>query len=77
VEVDDGDRVRLYNDMLRAGDALTVHGQAPFYILLGDARQVEVHLNSEAVDIVADIRSDSTARLVLDKADMNESGVTN
>jgi len=68
VEIDDGGRVRLYNDMLQAGDALTVQGDAPFHILLGNARQVDVQLNSQAVNIVPDIRPDSTARLVLDDA---------
>jgi cytoskeleton protein RodZ len=82
VEIDDGGRVRLYNDMLRAGDALTVQGEAPFFILLGDARQVDIHLNSAAVDIAPDIRPDSTARLVLDDAFANdtpavEAGVAN
>jgi len=82
VEIDDGGRVRLYSDMLSAGDALTVQGEAPFYILLGDARQVAIHLNSVVVDIAADIRPDSTARLVLDDAFANvtpavEAGVPN
>lgn len=75
VEIEDGERARLYNDLLRAGDALTVQGAAPFYVLLGDARQVEVKLNSSAIDIVADIRADRTARLVLDDDTLDEDGV--
>jgi cytoskeleton protein RodZ len=65
IEVDDGSLVRLYNDMLSAGDTLTIRGAAPFHVLLGDASQVQVSLNAAAVDISADIRADSTARLVL------------
>lgn len=65
IEVDDGRRVRLYNDMLRTGDTLAIRGEAPFHVLLGDARQVEVSVNATAIDISGDIRDDSTARLVL------------
>jgi cytoskeleton protein RodZ len=65
IEVDDGSLVRIYQDMLAAGDTLTIRGEAPFHVLLGDASSVEVSLNAAAVDISADIRDDSTARLVL------------
>jgi len=76
VEIEDGAHARLYNDMLRAGDALTVQGAAPFYVLLGDAHQVEVKLNSQVIDIVTSIRNDNTARLILDDAEQTD-GVTN
>lgn len=65
IEVDDGSMVRLYNDELAAGDTLTIRGNAPFRVLLGDARQVSLSLNATAVDISSDIRTDSTARLVI------------
>lgn len=65
IEVDDGRRVRLYNDMLRTGDTLTIRGVAPFHVLLGDASRVQVSVNAAAVDISADVRADKTARLVL------------
>jgi cytoskeleton protein RodZ len=65
IEVDDGRKVRLYNDMLRAGDSLTIRGVAPFHVLLGDASRVQVSLNSAPVDFSADVRDDKTARLVL------------
>ncbi len=65
IEVDDGRLVRLYNDMLSAGDTLTIRGEAPFHVLLGDASRVSVSVNATAIDISADIRDDSTARLTL------------
>ena len=65
VEIDDGRNVRLYNEMLRAGDTLVVQGQAPFQVLLGDGRNVQVNFNSTAIDISTSIRTDSTARLNL------------
>jgi cytoskeleton protein RodZ len=65
IEVDDGRKVRLYNDMLRTGDTLTIRGMAPFHVLFGDASRVQISLNAVAVDISADVRPDKTARLVL------------
>ncbi len=65
IEVDDGHLVRLYNDMLSAGDTLTIRGEAPFHVLLGDASRVAISVNATAIDISADIRDDSTARLTL------------
>ena len=65
IEVDDGSQVRLFQDMLSAGDTLTIRGAAPFHVLLGDATKVDLSLNAAAVDISADIRDDSSARVVL------------
>jgi len=76
VEIDNGGGVRLYNAMQRPGDTLTVHGEAPFHILLGDARLVQVTLNAVSVDIAADVRPDSTARLVLGEVVAPLSGVS-
>jgi cytoskeleton protein RodZ len=70
IEIDDGSMVRLYNDMMGAGDALTIRGEAPFHVLIGDATQVDVNLNAALVDISDDIREDSSARLVLEAAAM-------
>lgn len=65
IEVDDGRSVRLYNDMLGAGDTLNIRGDAPFHVLLGDATQVDIVVNATAIDISTHIRDDSTARLIL------------
>ncbi|MGV3593534.1 MAG: RodZ domain-containing protein [Gammaproteobacteria bacterium] len=69
IEVDDGSMVRLYNDMLSAGDTLTIRGNAPFRVLLGDASSVAVSLNAAPVDFSAEVRADNTARLVLGAPD--------
>lgn len=65
VEVDDGARVRLYSDMMRDGDALSIKAAAPFHILLGDATGVSVLLNGQPLPIAANIRSDKTARIMI------------
>ena len=65
IEVDNGERIRLYNDMLGSGDDLTIKGLAPFSILIGDASVVKMSFNSSDVDILSRIRSDNSARIVL------------
>ena len=51
--------------MLRLGDDLTIKGSAPFNVLFGDATVVEVILNAAEVDISARVRSDNSARVIL------------
>jgi cytoskeleton protein RodZ len=70
VEVDDPARKRLYSDLMRNGDELVIQGGAPFHILLGDATQVRIEYNSRLVDLNPGIRTDNTARLVIDDAGM-------
>ncbi len=65
VEVDNSNNTRLYNDMLGSGDALTIKGSAPFNVLFGDANVVEVLFNATEVDLSARIRSDNSARVIL------------
>lgn len=66
IEVDDILNVRLYNDNLHEGDELTIKGEAPFDVLIGDANMVEVVFNSRVVDVVSSIRSDSSTRIYLE-----------
>ena len=66
IEVDNGDQVRLFNDILQRGDELHIQSRAPFNILVGDARQVEVVFNMETVDVRRSIRSDNSARINLE-----------
>jgi len=66
IEVDNSENTRLYNDMLGSGDDLTIRGQAPFNILIGDANVVELTFNSEQVDVTPRIRTDNSARLILE-----------
>lgn len=65
VEVDDAAEVRLYNDLMRQDDALVIHGVAPFYVLLGDATQAELQLNTKAIDFSNRIRIDKSARFII------------
>jgi cytoskeleton protein RodZ len=67
VEVDNAGSSRIYNDILSGGDELIIRGQAPFRVLLGNARVVrEVTINTRPVDISEFIRSDNTARISLE-----------
>ncbi|MDG2175743.1 MAG: DUF4115 domain-containing protein [Gammaproteobacteria bacterium] len=65
IEVDDVDNVRLYHDMFKTGDNLTIRGHAPFNILVGDANMVEMTFNTKAVDVMTRIRNDNSVRLIL------------
>jgi cytoskeleton protein RodZ len=63
LQVEDADHVSLHADLMRSGDVLLVHGQAPFHVLFGDGSQVELLLNEAPIDISGVIRYDNTARL--------------
>ena len=68
VEIDDGAKGRLYNETLNSGDVMTLHGTAPFKVLLGDAAQVDLSFNSVPINLASQIRSDKTARFSLGAA---------
>jgi len=55
----------LFNDNLHDGDELTLRGQAPFNLVIGDAHQVQLRFNARPVDLSSHIRADRTARLSL------------
>ena len=63
VSVEDANGNRLAYNMVQAGEQLTVTGQAPFAVLLGNGHDVEMTYNGAAVDISSYIRSNNTARL--------------
>ncbi|MDC0598389.1 DUF4115 domain-containing protein [Gammaproteobacteria bacterium] len=65
IEVDNGNGIRLYNDMFAAEEILNIKGQAPFNVLIGDANAVSLVFNYAPVDLSASIRSDSSARILL------------
>jgi cytoskeleton protein RodZ len=46
-----------------AGESLMIYGTAPFAVLLGNARDVELSFNGRLIDISSNIRADNTARL--------------
>ncbi|NIR28041.1 MAG: helix-turn-helix domain-containing protein [Gammaproteobacteria bacterium] len=58
VEVYGGEGARLYYDLARKGQILTVRGNAPFRVLLGYARGVRVEYNGVRFDHTPHIRGD-------------------
>jgi len=67
IQIDNAEQTRLYHDMLNMGDDLTIKGTAPFNILIGDASVVEMTFNASEVDVLSRIRSDNSARLILQR----------
>ena len=67
IQVDNAEQTRLYHDMLKMGDDLSIKGTAPFNILVGDASVVEMTFNASEVDVLSRIRSDNSARLLLQR----------
>jgi len=68
--VDNASNTRLFHDMLDTGDDLTIRGNAPFYILIGDATKVAVSFNNQEVDVSPRIRSDNSARITLEPEEL-------
>ncbi len=65
VEIDNGQGLRLYNNLRAAGDQIQLTGTAPFKILLGQANRVEVSFNEKIVDFTPKTRGDNSARLTV------------
>lgn len=59
---DSGNR---YRQLHKAGDLLTITGRAPFHVLLGDGRAVDVTFNGQQYPVDDNIRIDNTARLLV------------
>ena len=64
-EVTDGDGDRLYFDLGRSGDVVSVNGTAPVSVLLGNAANVSVEVNGRDYTIAANQRNGDTARFTL------------
>lgn len=63
VEIEDASMARLYGGMMGPGDTLSIRATAPFNVLLGDARGVELALNENPFGVAAQIREDNSARV--------------
>jgi len=50
VEVKDATEKRLYYQLLNAGEQISLEGQPPYSVFLGNARQVRVEINNQIVD---------------------------
>lgn len=63
VEIEHRGGDEVYQNASRAGDTVVIKGTAPFSVLLGNARDVELTFNGRNMDISSNIRADNTARL--------------
>lgn len=63
VEVEHKGGTEEHADTRHAGETLTIYGTAPFAVLLGDARDVQLSFNGRQIDISSNIRADNSARL--------------
>ena len=50
VEVKDATQQRLYYQLLNAGEQISLKGQPPYSVFLGNARQVRVEINNQVVE---------------------------
>ena len=64
IEIYDVNSQRVYFDLGRRGDRLTLHGTAPFEILLGFAQGVSIEFNGEPIEQAPFTRS-GVARFTL------------
>ena len=64
-DVDEEKLGRIYNDLNVDGDELTIRGQGPFRVLLGNARSVDMIYNGKSVDLGPYIARDQTAKIRL------------
>ncbi|MCG6937938.1 MAG: DUF4115 domain-containing protein [Gammaproteobacteria bacterium] len=62
MEVRDANDKRLFYNLLPEGGSRTLHGTAPFYVSLGNARTTKVVINGLDVDMTDHIRANNTAR---------------
>jgi cytoskeleton protein RodZ len=65
MEIRDATDKRLYYNMLREGGSTTLHGVAPFYVSLGNARTTKVTVNGLDVDMTDFIGAKNTARFTV------------
>lgn len=66
IEVSDSAGSKIFSRLARAGQTISLDGNAPFSIMLGNARGVEISINDKPV--VINTRSDrDTARVVVGK----------
>ncbi|XOV90219.1 MAG: RodZ domain-containing protein [Pseudomonadota bacterium] len=63
VEVTDADGDKIYGDLNRAGDIMTVYGRAPFDVLLGRAPATSMTFQGQPVDLERFTTRDQTARV--------------
>lgn len=67
VEVTDANNERLYFRLMSENEKLDLSGKAPFRIFLGNAPEVSLKINGDAVDFSAYVRSNRIVYILLDK----------
>ncbi len=63
VEIEDGDGDKIYGDLNRAGDIMTIYGRAPFDVLLGRAPAASMTYQGQPVDLARFTTRDQTAKI--------------
>lgn len=71
VEIRDGDGKRVLYDLVRANDTRTVHGKAPFQLVLGNSAGVSVEFNGQPFD-TSPFRTGRVARFAIGTPDHSE-----
>lgn len=64
IDVQDGTGAKLFSRIARAGEVVSLQGQPPFRVRIGNASAVQVSFNGQAVPLM-DISRNNTARLEL------------
>lgn len=73
VEAFDANGYRLvYGLFDQTDDGIRVRGRAPFQVVLGDATQVQVTINDSPLELDSYIRSNNTARLLVETPDAQQ-----
>ncbi len=68
-EIVDANDIRLFYGMIKPGQALSLTGQAPFDVFLGNAPVVSMSLNSINIDMTKYIRSNNIAHFKISVED--------
>jgi cytoskeleton protein RodZ len=68
-EIVDANEIRLFYGMIKPGQALSLTGQAPFDVFLGNAPVVSMSLNSTTIDMTKYIRSNNIAHFKISVED--------
>lgn len=65
IEIMDAPKINPFREMMTAGDTLQVRGDAPFYILVADAKAARIRFNGVEIEVRDKIRIDNSANLIL------------
>ncbi len=66
-DIREADGNKLIYDLLHAGELVSISGQAPLSVFLGNGYGVSIKYMGEEIDLTPHIRSDNTARIKLER----------